>query len=742
MRRLFLAVLLLFSLISPVQAGARRVLVLHSYSPDFSWTRNVLDGIEAGFQSAGIPVETTSEYLDTKRIPPSPAYQSLLASLYRFKYRATPFDLIMTSDDDALQFLLAHPELFPDTPVVFCGINYFYFDGNKRPPFVTGVIEGFDLRGTLAAALRLQPQAKRVVTINDRSRTGQSNKRLVQALIPAYGKRLSFQFFENQSFEELLRAVKRLPEDTIVLLLTFNRDRTGKAISYDQLVQGVGKASAAPVYGVWDFFLGRGIVGGMITRGFDQGNIAARLAARVLRGETPARIPIVRDTPNRPMFDYRAMQRFDLPLSALPPGSTVINRPPDRYSIPKPWFWSGLFLLLLLALFSTILLLDIAGGRRTERHLRESESKFRTLTEMAPIAILIEQKGRLRYLNPTLEELTGYGEDELCRMEVTALLHPDDRTGYPFAGPAEVRIIRKDGQIRWGIFCLQGLFFEGKKAILGTIYDITERKHAEEERVTLQRKEERIVALEEADRLKNEFLSVISHELRTPLNSITGFASLLDDEVGGGLNESQHQYIRRILEGADRMISLINDLLDLARMQAGKFEFEFSLSAYPPIIEEAIAFIEPLAKKKNLRIERKINVPTPLCLDGNRIGQVLINLLSNAVKFTPKDGWIRVEAWLEDSECITEVTDNGIGIAPEDLGKLFAPFTQLDMGMTRKSGGTGLGLSISKKIVEAHEGTISVSSPGPGKGSTFRFTLPLDRAEKPLGCVPKPNLVP
>ncbi|MGE5708375.1 MAG: ATP-binding protein, partial [Bacteroidota bacterium] len=637
------------------------------------------------------------------------------------------------------QFLLHHPDLFPNIPLVFCGVNYF--DERKRPPYATGVIEGIDLRGTIDAALRLQPHAKRVVTVNDRSQTGQSNKRLVQALIPAYGN-LSFQFLEDLTVAELLRDVERLPKDTIVLLLTFNRDRAGKAISYDQLVQGVTKASSAPVYGVWDFFLGRGIVGGSITRGFDQGNLAAHLAARILQGESPARIPIVRKVPNQPMFDYRAMQRFSLPLSALPTGSVIINRPPDRYSIPKSWFWSGLFMLLLLALSSIILLFDIAGRRRTERHLRESESKFRTLTEMAPLAIFIEREGRFRYLNPTLEELSGYREEELCRMDVASLLHPEERGGYPFSGLAEVRILRKDGRLRWGILCLQGLRFEGKRAILGTIYDITERKRAEEERATLQRKEERITALEEADRLKNEFLSVISHELRTPLNSITGFTSLLDDEVGGQLNETQHQYLRRILEGSERMLSLINDLLDLARMQAGKFDFDFALVPYPPLLEEAIAFIEPLANQKRLLIEREIEVSVPLCLDGNRIEQLLINLLSNAVKFTPKGGWIRVKAWIEGRQCITEVSDSGIGIAPEDLQKLFAPFTQLDMGMTRKSGGTGLGLSISKKIVEAHDGTISVSSSGPGKGSTFRFTLPLDRAETPLGCVPKPNLIP
>lgn len=249
------------------------------------------------------------------------------------------------------------------------------------------------------------------------------------------------------------------------------------------------------------------------------------------------------------------------------------------------------------------------------------------------------------------------------------------------------------------------------------------REKAEEEKNSLQKVQ--IETLLAADRLKDEFLSVISHELRTPLNAIMGFGSLLEDGVPGDLNEQQREFVSKILDGSEQMLELIDDLLDYARMQAGKFEVEPQEVCYVSLAEKAIDYARPAALEKEIAIHSEIKVAHPVHLDGQRIFQVLSNLLSNAVKFTPEGGRISFKARLEGDRLVSEVSDDGIGIAPEDLGKLFSRFTQLDMGMTRKVGGAGLGLSISKGIVEAHGGSIRASSPGLGKGSTFRFELPL-----------------
>jgi signal transduction histidine kinase len=260
----------------------------------------------------------------------------------------------------------------------------------------------------------------------------------------------------------------------------------------------------------------------------------------------------------------------------------------------------------------------------------------------------------------------------------------------------------------------------------------------------LQEANERLL---QADRYKDEFLSVISHELRTPLNFITGFASLLDDEVVGPVTGEQHDCLGKILNCADRMLHLVNDLLDFAKIQAEKFMLEIRPLEYAALVEEIVGSFRSLAEPRHIEIETTLSVDVPVAMDGARIGQVLTNLISNAIKFTPEGGHIHIRGYLlgdaaaADCQLVTEVTDTGIGIAQENLGKVFEKFKQLDMSATRQVGGTGLGLSISKALVEAHGGKIGVTSIE-RRGSTFSFVLPLVALQKVLdGPQPAPKAV-
>ncbi|MFP5502722.1 MAG: sensor histidine kinase [Candidatus Sericytochromatia bacterium] len=233
--------------------------------------------------------------------------------------------------------------------------------------------------------------------------------------------------------------------------------------------------------------------------------------------------------------------------------------------------------------------------------------------------------------------------------------------------------------------------------------------------------------LQEADRYKDEFLSVISHELRTPLNFITGFASTLDDEVQGPLNERQHDAMGKILNGAERMLMLIDDLLDFARMRAGRFDITPGPTDYKAVVDDVLMTMAPVAEQKGIRLSAAIEVPAGLQIDGRRLSQVLSNLVGNGLKFTPTGGQVTVRAAIRHGQLSTEVSDTGQGIAPDDLAKVFNRFEQLDMSNARAAGGVGLGLAIAQTIVEAHGGTIAVES-RLKHGSTFRFTIPLTKA--------------
>ena len=240
--------------------------------------------------------------------------------------------------------------------------------------------------------------------------------------------------------------------------------------------------------------------------------------------------------------------------------------------------------------------------------------------------------------------------------------------------------------------------------------------------------EEARVAAEEANLAKSKFLANMSHELRTPLNAINGFSEVLLEKYYGDLNPKQEEYVHDILESGNHLLSLINDILDLSKIEAGKEVLELSSVDFSNLLENSLVMIKEKAIKHNIELD--IKIPKDLLnfqikVDQRKIKQVMFNLLSNATKFTPEGGKISIEAAKIKDEIQVSVTDTGIGIKKDKLGNLFAEFYQIRNDKTAKQKGTGLGLSLVKRYIEMHGGKAWVESEGTGKGSTFSFTLPI-----------------
>jgi len=230
--------------------------------------------------------------------------------------------------------------------------------------------------------------------------------------------------------------------------------------------------------------------------------------------------------------------------------------------------------------------------------------------------------------------------------------------------------------------------------------------------------------LEAASQHKSEFLANMSHELRTPLNAIIGFSEVLAQGMFGGINDKQTEYLHDILESGRHLLSLINDILDLSKIEAGRMDLELSEFDLPQAIQNALTLVRERALRRGIALHHVIDDQVAdIRADERKIKQVLLNLLSNAIKFTPEGGRIEVRAAPADGLVEVSVTDTGIGIAPEDLEAVFEEFRQVGTA-DRKAEGTGLGLALSRKFVELHGGRISVKSQI-GVGSTFTFTLPL-----------------
>ncbi|MHB1005689.1 MAG: PAS domain-containing sensor histidine kinase [Chloroflexota bacterium] len=274
--------------------------------------------------------------------------------------------------------------------------------------------------------------------------------------------------------------------------------------------------------------------------------------------------------------------------------------------------------------------------------------------------------------------------------------------------------------------------------LVGSVHDITENRRAEREirklnEVLEQRVAERTAELESAkvhaesaDRLKSAFLATMSHELRTPLNSIIGFTGMLLMRLVGPLEPEQEKQLNMVHDSAHHLLELINDVLDISKIEAGQFELARENYDMQESLKKSIGIIAPLANKKGLELTTSISPQVGEMIgDRRRFEQIILNLLSNALKFTEQGG-IDISCLIKNGMVITSITDTGIGIKREQISSLFQPFRQLDSGITRQHEGTGLGLSICKRLVEMMGGEIWVESEW-GKGSKFSFFLPLER---------------
>ncbi|HMM35834.1 MAG TPA: ATP-binding protein [Thermoanaerobaculia bacterium] len=382
---------------------------------------------------------------------------------------------------------------------------------------------------------------------------------------------------------------------------------------------------------------------------------------------------------------------------------------------------------------------------RTQEALKESEARFRTLFESSPDGIFITDPETLEILDCNTEacRMNGYARGELVGRSIN-ILHPEEVRAQTKGGPegrarfieqlrtrgvitVESVHVRKDGTTfpMETSMCL--LELGGRDVVMGIDRDISELVASRTAELAVERDR-----AEAADRLKSAFLATMSHELRTPLNSIIGFTGVLLKGLGGPLTEEQSRQLGMVKSSAQHLLALINDVLDLSKIEAGELRVSSAPFALAEAVEGCLRALAPAAEKKGLSLVAEVDPAVgTVRSDRRRVEQVLLNLVSNAVKFT-ETGSVTVSAVREGPWVVTRVRDTGIGISAEDLPNLFRPFQQLESGLTRRFEGTGLGLSICRRLAEMLRGEITVES-APGAGSTFSFRLPAGEAPADIG---------
>jgi PAS domain S-box-containing protein len=735
---LFAFLLLLFFRSAPIGAQSLPgpdILVLQSYSDDLDWTIGLNEGIKTGLGTFLPDAALHTEYLDTKRIADDRHFGNMAKTLAHKMAVRRP-DVLITGDDDAFNFYLSYRDsLFAGIPAIFCGVNFWEPERLRGATNVSGVIETLDIRATLETALKLHPKTKSVFIVNDQTVTGQANKKLVTAFLPDFPPHLQVGFLEDLSLKDLLRALRELPADSLVLLLTFNRDRDGLNIPYDESIRLIRAVSPAPVYGCWSFFLGGGIVGGKLVDSRNHGQTAASLAARLWR-EKPAIFPPPMVQENRFMFDYQELKRFRIAHSQLPPGSIIVNQPVDAYSISRQALWTMILILLGAIILSSVLILNILRRIKAERTLRQSEERFRGLFENASDGVFsIDPAGNFTAANLMMERLFEvpltdllrtnifnlFSGDSLstCQKHLREILNNKTTSLFAIAHTLPNKSV-KHIEVNSHPLIEAGTIVE----VQGIIRDFTERKQRE----LIQQRAQRL-------ELAGQIGGGVAHDSNNLLSVIVGHTHLL--KMLFPKEAKIQKSAEEILQATQRIVSINDDLLALGRR--GHF------SPQPIRLDTWMRSLPGHLPPKIDRIELDMNPPDQeIWISGStpQLLRVVVNLVSNAMEAIFERGKITITLQVVDSSvddgfpgvppgvpmARIQVIDTGCGIPAEMREKIFEPFFTRKSGVKKTS--QGLGLAIVKGIITDHNGLITVDSKE-GQGTTFSLLFPTIPAPAP-----------
>jgi PAS domain S-box-containing protein len=465
----------------------KQILYLNSYHNGYAWSDQIQQGVRDALDASSLPHDLLVEYMDTKRYPEALMEQTMFA-LLQSKYAGVKLDLIMVSDDNAFQFMLRYQEkLFPGTPVIFSGVNDLDPSMLVGRDNFTGVVEYPDFKANFLLAKKLIPGLNRVVMVGDTSITGLAIAKQITTAVEPIKDQLKIEYHHVKTVQELLELTTPLTEHDMVFMIPTYLGSGNRILPVEEVLDILSEHTKAQVYSGWQFQLGHGIVGGRLHSGHVEGEIMAKMAARVFGGESPKNIPIV-DTFDDPyMFDHNVLRRFNINEKLLPQGSTIINEPLSFYTINKQIFWiivcSFLFLMFILVLLVT----SILQKRSVEMQIKNQLFFLNILMDTIPLPLSYRNvDGRYMGCNLAFEKWFGVNREELLENSNHPLAkRMDDAYRQLFNKPGimsyEAEVADSSGDKHWAIVT-KATYKNAKGDLAGVveaILDITLRRDAE-----------------------------------------------------------------------------------------------------------------------------------------------------------------------------------------------------------------------------------------------------------------------
>ncbi len=475
--------------------ASRDVLILSSTQFPSEWTKQTIAGIQAEFDVAPRPVRPVYEYLDRSMfLNRTPAPE--LAQAVKRKYQHG-FALLIATDGDALQFLIQHrAEIAPRAPIVFCRVRKLGKGELQGISAITGVVDYIPIKETLELIKSVHPDVSNIAVVLDSSTVGiQLRKELQGAKRAAAKEGLTITALDDWTFTELDAALNKLPAESVVVLASAVLDSSGELRSLDESIEFVTSRTTLPIYTVWDMSIQQGVLGGVVETAAARGRNTARLALRVLGGESADNIPLFLLNSHIPMFDYVALKQHNVDLQAIPSGAAILNKPPEYYQPNMLLVWLGSLLFVSQAAIIWSLIYNIRKRQRTETELRHSEQRYRTLTKLAPVGIFhaSADAATLHYVNDAFRSITGLGEQDVISEHWFAHVHPEDRSKVEQSVEkmrqtqvierSEQRFVRADGSSAWIVADAAAEYDDNGNmtGLIGTLTDISELKQIQAE---------------------------------------------------------------------------------------------------------------------------------------------------------------------------------------------------------------------------------------------------------------------
>lgn len=727
MRLLLILLLFLSSLFA-----SKEVLLLHSYHKGYKWSDDISLEIEKKFKNEK-DIDLTTIYMDTKHVA-TPNYLNKLAQLYKEQFSTRNFDLIIVSDNNAFEFAIRYHEyLFKDLPILFCGINNFdkaLLGENNMKEYMTGVVEQVDLEKNFELILRMQPELEKLLIINDKSKTGLAVKRDLRPVIEKYSKKINIEYVDNLDIDNLKKKVVNLDKKKSALLFVLLfKDKTGKFFTYKQSFKKIYEVSQVPTYGLWDFYLDYGMVGGLLTSAKAQGEAVANMTLQVLNGKSVKEIPIIEKSPNRYIFDYKELDRFDLSVENILKEYELINE-------PHGFFRKYTKLVVVIIIIIGILLImvfsmkaNIQRRMRVEKDLQNRIKFDKVLLDTLPNAIYYKNKdGKFLGCNKAFSELLNIPKKDVIGKTAKDFFAPDiarkneavDKKLLRTFGTdtSEITLHLSDNQMKH-IIIKKAVYLDNDSSIGGIVCimdDITER---------IQQKQFLIQQGKLAE--MGDMVAAIAHQWNEPLVELS--AEVQDIQTSFLLGELKNSQVQEFVN--DSMVQIkymsktLSDFRNFLKPSTKKIIFSIKNS-----FEEIFEIIGKQIFYSNINMKVNYNYEgDDLLIYGyeNEFKQVLLNLINNAKnKIIDKQTNVKYNLTINVDESkkynIIEIIDDGGNIEPNIIDKIFEPY------FTTKKRGTGFGLYMAKVIVEDKMNG-QITAQNRDKNVVFTIKLPKKEAQ-------------